>query len=183
MELKEFPNRKSLTDFYNFPRGKSNELGSLWFMVPLNTQLSYFKNGLGRIIYFKTIERDLTQNPYIPELESKENQMPIYYEMITDYVLLSENIHPEDCECGCPEENKAGLLKVDGFDDCYLGIGETYGSLPALVYDQTKIIEKLKQDGMDEEEAQEFFDFNILGAYLGEKMPIFLRTVPLEDLD
>jgi hypothetical protein len=61
-------------------------------------------------------------------------------------------------------------------------VGESYGEQPALIYDRAKIIERLKQDGMSEEEAEEYFEFNILGSYVGEKMPIFLNRIPLDDL-
>jgi hypothetical protein len=182
MELKNFPSRQDFVAHYNFPLKKQNEIGACWFMTSLDTQLKRFNNGLGKVIYFKTQERDLENTPYIPELESAENQIPVMYQMISDYVLIDEYVHPIDCKCGCIEDKQAQLLKLDGFDDCYLGLGESYGTLPALIYDHSKIIEKLKQDGMDNEEAQEYFDFNILGSYLGEKMPIFLMNIPLEDL-
>jgi hypothetical protein len=32
-------------------------------------------------------------------------------------------------------------------------------------------------DGMDDEEAEEFFAFNIIGAFVGEKTPLFI-TLP-----
>lgn len=32
----------------------------------------------------------------------------------------------------------------------------------------------MTRDGMTEEEAQEWYEFNILGAYCGEGMPVFL---------
>jgi hypothetical protein len=182
MDLKKFHSRQDFVNNYNFPNGKRDEIGSCWFFLPLSAQLKKFNNGLGKVIYFKTKERDLETTPYIPELESAANQIPVMYEMITDYILIDEYVHEPDCDCGCSEESRAQLLKLDGFDDCYLGLGESYGSSPALIYDESKIIEKLKQDGMDDEEAQEYFDFNILGSYLGEKMPIFLKRIPLEDL-
>jgi hypothetical protein len=182
LELVKYKTKKDLLETYSFPVGKNEEVGSVWFMTPLEGQIAEFKNGLGKIIYFKTQSRDLNEIPYIEELEELENRKPIMYEMITDYVLLSEMIHPDDCECGCAEENRASLLKLDGFDDCYLGVAESYGELPALVYDQQKILENLQSDGMSLEESQEFYDFNILGSYLGEKMPIFLNRIPLDEL-
>ena len=32
----------------------------------------------------------------------------------------------------------------------------------------------MTRDGMTEEEAQEYFDFNVEGAYMGEKTPIWV---------
>lgn len=68
------------------------------------------------------------------------------------------------------------LLSADGFEDCVIGV--TYDkSVGAhkLVYSRNKCIEVLMtRDGMIEEEAQEYFDFNVEGAYMGEKTPIFV---------
>ena len=170
-------------DTYSFTNGKSDTIGSVWFMTPLQSQLKKFKNGFGRIMYYKTIARDLETAPYDERFEKPENQKPIMYEMVTDYVLFYDLNHSADCDCEkCQETGGSQLLKLDGFDDCYLGVGESYGEQPALIYDQQKIIEQLKKDGMSDEEAQEYYEFNILGSYLGEKMPIFLNRIPLDDL-
>jgi len=65
-----------------------------------------------------------------------------------------------------PEEE---LLKADGFDDAIIGIDE---ETMKLIYSVSKCIEILMRD-MDEEEAVEYFDFNVKGAYMGEKTPIW----------
>jgi hypothetical protein len=46
--------------------------------------------------------------------------------------------------------------------------------MPVAVYSICKIIEELVKDGMDEEEAIEYFDFNVDGAYMGEYTPIYI---------
>ena len=74
----------------------------------------------------------------------------------------------------------AESLTADGFDDCIVGIAERCSKQPLCVYDQEKMIEKLKKDGMTHEEAVEYFDFNILGAWVGEGTPLFLTR--LEDV-
>ena len=44
-----------------------------------------------------------------------------------------------------------------------------------LVYSSNKIIRAfMDEDGMSEEEAIEYFDFNIEGAYVGEYTPIYM---------
>ena len=43
------------------------------------------------------------------------------------------------------------------------------------VYNKLKCIESLIKEGMDEEEAEEYFSFNVEGAYVGENTPIFLE--------
>jgi hypothetical protein len=65
-----------------------------------------------------------------------------------------------------PEEE---LLKADGFDDAIIGIDE---ESMRLIYSVSKCIDILCKD-MDEEEAVEYFNFNVKGAYMGEKTPIW----------
>lgn len=67
-------------------------------------------------------------------------------------------------------------LIMDGFDDCILGILERFGiDQPIVVYDREKVIAKLiDRDGMTHEEALEFYYFNQLGGWHGEKTPAFL---------
>ena len=70
-------------------------------------------------------------------------------------------------------DNEESILLADGFDDAFLGIGRQFGK-PFAVYDKQKCLEILQQD-MSEEEANEYFSFNVEGAYVGEKTPIFLE--------
>ena len=45
-----------------------------------------------------------------------------------------------------------------------------------IVYSVKKVLEVLmKRDGMDLDEAREFFDFNIGGAYVGQGGPVFVE--------
>jgi len=61
------------------------------------------------------------------------------------------------------------LLKADGFDDAIIGIDE---KTMRLIYSVSKCIEILSKD-MSEEDAIEYFYFNMEGAYVGEKTPIW----------
>lgn len=65
------------------------------------------------------------------------------------------------------------MLLMDGFDDCLIGYVEQFGRPPIALYDRDKVIERLMEDGMTDEEAYEFYDFNQLGAYMGESTPAF----------
>jgi hypothetical protein len=72
------------------------------------------------------------------------------------------------------------LCYPTGYADCVLGVAESGFMLKqaALVVSKTKVLEKLvKDDGMSEDEALEFFDFNISGAYVGEGTPVFVETI------
>ena len=70
------------------------------------------------------------------------------------------------------------LAFADGHDDAIVGVADREGVL-VVVYDAQLILEALRnRDGMESDEAQEFFEFNIAGAWIGEQTPIFLRRIP-----
>ena len=73
------------------------------------------------------------------------------------------------------------MLKVDGFDDCVIGSCHRFGSDPLLAYDAEKMIVQLASDGMSQEEAMEYFDFNIIGAWVGEGTPVFIWPSSMEE--
>jgi hypothetical protein len=45
------------------------------------------------------------------------------------------------------------------------------------VYDYTKIVSNLQKDGMSEEEAIEYVEFNIAGAWVGKGTPALIVPV------
>lgn len=61
------------------------------------------------------------------------------------------------------------FLKADGFDEAIIGVDE---SSMRLIYSTSKCIEILMRD-MSETDAIEYFDYNVSGAYMGEKTPIW----------
>jgi hypothetical protein len=70
----------------------------------------------------------------------------------------------------CSEFNSEALF-ADGFDESIIGI-DTKGR---VTYSLSKIIQTLmNRDGMTEEEAREFFYFNIDGSYVGDYTPIYI---------
>jgi len=73
------------------------------------------------------------------------------------------------------------LLKADGFDEAIIGTAGGCSNADVLLYDTNKIISILQErDGMDEEEAREYFEFNIRGAYMGEMTPLFYEPLYTE---
>jgi hypothetical protein len=67
------------------------------------------------------------------------------------------------------------MMKMDGYDDCVAGVVIRYGQDPIMCYDKELVIQKLISQGIEtEEEAEEFFDFNQLGAWVGDETPCFL---------
>jgi acetyl-CoA carboxylase carboxyltransferase component len=70
-------------------------------------------------------------------------------------------------------EDYEDVLIADGFDDAVIGIEPM---TMRVVYDIDKVIEILMDQGMDHDEAIEYYEFNIVGAYVGEQTPIFVNT-------
>ncbi len=73
------------------------------------------------------------------------------------------------------------MKKIDGFDDCIVGIVERIKMKPLICYDRNKIISKLiREQQMSWEEAFEHFDYNMYGSYVGEDTPCFLTCEDIE---
>jgi hypothetical protein len=68
------------------------------------------------------------------------------------------------------------ILLADGFEDAFVGIGRQFSNPPYAIYDREKCIEILMDD-MSEEEAEEYFEYNVQGAYVGESTPSFVETL------
>ena len=68
-------------------------------------------------------------------------------------------------------EKNPEALKADGFDDCVIGMTQD----GCIAYDAYKMIQQLMdKDGMTHEDAVDYFDFNIAGAYLGDSTPVYI---------
>jgi len=80
------------------------------------------------------------------------------------------------------EDLEDGQLTADGLEDAIVGIGYRCGQIPLVVYSVEKCIEIfMKRDGMSEEDAWEFFEFNTAGAWAGEGTPIWLYRLEEDD--
>lgn len=82
---------------------------------------------------------------------------------------MGADIREQLVEATCEDD----LLFADGFDDCILGIVERFGIGRVVLYDREKVLAKLQADEMTYEEAVEYFEFNIIGAWMGETTPAF----------
>ena len=75
------------------------------------------------------------------------------------------------------DEYAEGAVLLDGLESAIIGIVEEFGNSPRILYSKNKILNILSErDGMTWSEAEEFYDYNILGLYAGEQNPIFLIT-------
>jgi hypothetical protein len=68
-----------------------------------------------------------------------------------------------------------GAIILDGFNDAIVGITEEFGGIKRLLYSKNKILEILQENNpMTQSEAEEYYDYNIIGLYAGNQNPIFL---------
>ena len=64
-------------------------------------------------------------------------------------------------------ENEDVMLKVDGLDSAIIGIGRQF-TQQFFVYDYDKCVEVfMTRDDMSVEDATEWMEFNVVGAYMG----------------
>lgn len=73
----------------------------------------------------------------------------------------------ESCLC---EDQEIQL--ADGYEDAFVGIATQFNRTFA-VYDRSKCIDILTKE-MSHDEAEEYFQFNVEGAWVGENTPAFI---------
>jgi hypothetical protein len=69
------------------------------------------------------------------------------------------------------------ILMMDGYDDCIIGVVEQFGRPPIVCYNRELVIRKLMDEGMSEEESIEFFEYNQIGAWVGDYTPCFITLL------
>jgi len=76
------------------------------------------------------------------------------------------------------DENPMALF-ADGFDDAILGPLRRCGQPTLVAYSYAKAVEVLmSRDGMEYEEAVEWMECNVVGAWMGEHTPAWLCDEP-----
>jgi hypothetical protein len=69
------------------------------------------------------------------------------------------------------------VLNPKYFDKAILGVVNRINTV-AVCYSESKIIEILmKEDEMDYDEAVEYYQYNILGSWVGEYTPVYLEAL------
>lgn len=77
-------------------------------------------------------------------------------------------------------EDALFLEPAETFDIAILGVAERAGGMVAVPYDRGLCIDGLMIGGMTRGEAEEYFDFNTVGAWVGENTPVFLDRSCIE---
>ena len=102
-------------------------------------------------------------------------------------ITVSHLLSKKAAKASTPKATKAldefvedrDVLKMDGYDDCVVGMVSRFGIDGILCYDMEKVIAKLMKNGIpSREEAIEFFSVNQIGAWMGDKTPCFITFMP-----
>ena len=102
-----------------------------------------------------------TREHYQNELNKKLKEPETVEMKKTARRIELENLFPE-------------ALFADGFDEAIIG---WEASSCVVVYDYFKCMNTLvERDGMTKEEAHEFMEFNVVGAYVGDFTPSFVHV-------
>jgi hypothetical protein len=73
------------------------------------------------------------------------------------------------------DEYAEGAVLLDGLESAIVGIVEEFGSGSRILYSKQRILDILQErDLMTMSEAEEFYDYNILGLYANEQNAVFL---------
>lgn len=64
-------------------------------------------------------------------------------------------------------------LKPDGLEDAIIGIVERFGMTPVLLLDRARCIDIIMELGATYDEALEHFEYNVVGAWVGEHTPAY----------
>lgn len=71
------------------------------------------------------------------------------------------------------------FLKADGFDAAIIGIDMLS---ERIIYDKNIMAKILVEEGMDVDDAIEYLEYNVFGAWVGDHTPIYMDVMDLESL-
>ncbi len=72
-------------------------------------------------------------------------------------------------------------LLADGFDEALIGFSQRINEPILAVYSYEKMVQVLMDnDDLSYEDAVEYIDFNVVGAWVGEQTPVIV--MPIEPL-
>ena len=91
---------------------------------------------------------------------------------VTNYL---EEYYPHDLD---------KILLADGFEDAFMGVVESFGTVPKACYNYDDCINILmgepdEEEVMTHDEAVEYLEFNVTQAYVGEHTPAFIYPMEL----
>ena len=74
------------------------------------------------------------------------------------------------------------MLFAAGLEDAFVGVVYRCGaSKPIAAYDRDKCIEILMRDGGDRHDAEDHFQYNVVGSWVGNQKPIFIEKLTIQE--
>jgi hypothetical protein len=74
------------------------------------------------------------------------------------------------------DETEEEIVVCDGLDEALVGVTCYQPGRPVCaVYRYAGCVRVLVEQGMSEEEAVEYVEFNTVGAWVGDRTPVFVR--------
>jgi hypothetical protein len=86
----------------------------------------------------------------------------------------------EDIQDYCLAYYDDSVILADGFELAFLGCGYSFSGSYAIYHMGNAIEILMQRDGMSYDEAEEYIEFNVIGAFVGDRMPVFL--LPMKEL-
>lgn len=79
------------------------------------------------------------------------------------------------------ENYDQGALLMDGFDEALIGFSQRINEPLLAVYSWQKMVDLcIDRDKMSVEEAEEYIDYNCIGAWVGDQTPIIVMPLELD---
>jgi hypothetical protein len=67
------------------------------------------------------------------------------------------------------------MVFFDGLDDAFIGVARIPGEDYVACYSFMKIKEMMIKDGASHQDADEYIEYNLLGAYVGPGTPLVIE--------
>jgi hypothetical protein len=74
------------------------------------------------------------------------------------------------------DEFAEGAVVFDGCDEAIVGYASRINLEPVVVYSYQLLVGAFIKQGMTEDEAIDWVDYNIVGSWVGERTPLILYT-------
>lgn len=71
-------------------------------------------------------------------------------------------------------DDNPDALYLPGFETAFIGISRRCGQPALATYDRALCIQVLIGEGMSGEDAEDYFEYNVQGSWVGEHTPVIL---------
>lgn len=72
------------------------------------------------------------------------------------------------------DDIESNALMLDGFDEALIGLGTQFCH-DVAIYSYEKCVDILVSNGLTHQDAEEYLEFNVAGAWVGNNTPVLLR--------